>query len=409
MSDAAQRDGKGRAGRINVAGLGRLPAFSHAGVAGDLIFVSGTLGTLEGFALAPGGIGPQTTQTLRNIERILAEAGASFDDVVKVNVYVDDMAGFADMNKAYREFFTGEPPARITVGGAKLALDAAVEIDCIAQRPPATRPDLSHVRRTTGFVASGPEQIYYESFGSGTPLVLCHGYGGSHAIWFQQVPAFAAGRQVVTWDHRGFGRSTNSARESGPEVAVDDLLALLDHLGLERVDLVGQSMGGWTVLGFALAHPSRVRTLTLADTIGGLYTDEIQRRFADYVGRAASAPPPESLPIGQHPALGSRIRALDPARALLYGQIGSMTEPPPVEIPALLRSTRRDPAGLAASGIPLLFIVGDEDPIFPPDVIRMAAGLVPGARVVEIPGSGHSPYFEDPEAWNRVLAGFIGS
>ena len=124
-----------RAERINVDAVGRLPAFSHAAVAGDLIFVSGTLGTKSGsFDLVEGGMGPQTTQTLANIRSILAGAGATLDDVVKVNVYVTDMSVFSEMNRAYLEIFGDEPPARITVGCSALALGALVEIDCIAER-----------------------------------------------------------------------------------------------------------------------------------------------------------------------------------------------------------------------------------------------------------------------------------
>ena len=118
-------------------GLGRLPQFSHATVAGELIFVSGTLGTLgEAFELAPGGTGPQTTQTLKNIETILRAAGAEMSDVVKVSVYLADMTTFQEMNEAYSRFFPESPPARITVGGAVLALGAAVEIECVARHVP---------------------------------------------------------------------------------------------------------------------------------------------------------------------------------------------------------------------------------------------------------------------------------
>ncbi len=120
---------------IVVEGLGRLPQFSHATLAGDLIFVSGTLGTLgDAFELAMGGTGPQTAQTLRNIETILQAAGAELRDVVKVSIYLADMTTFREMNEAYSEFFPDSPPARITVGGAVLALGAAVEIECIARR-----------------------------------------------------------------------------------------------------------------------------------------------------------------------------------------------------------------------------------------------------------------------------------
>jgi 2-iminobutanoate/2-iminopropanoate deaminase len=119
--------------RINIEGLGRLPAFSHAVVAGETVYVSGCLGTLPNtMELAPGGTGPETTQTLANIETILEGAGSSLQKVVKVNVYLADMSEFNEMNDAYLAFFRETPPARITVGGVDLALGGAVEIDCIA-------------------------------------------------------------------------------------------------------------------------------------------------------------------------------------------------------------------------------------------------------------------------------------
>jgi len=122
--------------RFVVEDLGRLPVFSHASAAGGLLFVSGTLGTLPGgFELAAGGAGPETEQTLRNIERILAEAGCGLRDVVKASVYLADMSDFRAMNDAWAGFFGSEPPARITVGGAQLALGARVEIECVAALP----------------------------------------------------------------------------------------------------------------------------------------------------------------------------------------------------------------------------------------------------------------------------------
>lgn len=122
--------------RIVVDGLGRLPVFSHAVVAGGLVFVSGTLGTVgKSFELAPGGAGPETTQTLENIRRILADTGCGLRDVVKVSVYLAEMDDFRAMNDAYAPFFPDSPPARITVGGVQLALNARVEIECVAALP----------------------------------------------------------------------------------------------------------------------------------------------------------------------------------------------------------------------------------------------------------------------------------
>jgi 2-iminobutanoate/2-iminopropanoate deaminase len=121
--------------KIVVEGLARVPAFSHAVVVGDYVHVSGTLGTVgDTMELAEGGVGAQTTQTLRNIERILGAAGLGLPDVVKMNVYLSEMDDFEEMNRAYLEVIGNSPPARITVGGVDLALGGAVEIDCVAYR-----------------------------------------------------------------------------------------------------------------------------------------------------------------------------------------------------------------------------------------------------------------------------------
>ena len=125
--------GKTSIQKVNVDGLGKLPAFCHAVVAGDFVYVSGTLGTKpKSFELVDGGTGPQTTQTLRNIETILKGCGAGLEHLVKVNVFLADMATFAEMNAAYMEVIGDDPPARITVGRTALALGGAVEIDAIA-------------------------------------------------------------------------------------------------------------------------------------------------------------------------------------------------------------------------------------------------------------------------------------
>ncbi len=121
--------------KVVVEGLARVPSFSHAVIAGDFVHVAGSLGTLGDTAeLVEGGVGPETTQTIRNIERILEATGLGLGDVVKMNVYLSDMADFQVMNEAYMAAIGDDPPARITVGGVDLALGGAVEIDCVAYR-----------------------------------------------------------------------------------------------------------------------------------------------------------------------------------------------------------------------------------------------------------------------------------
>jgi reactive intermediate/imine deaminase len=107
--------------------------FSEAVRVDNLLFLSGKVGVdPETGDLAPGGIGPETRQTLENIEVALQRYGSSMDRVVKCTVFLADIAEWGAMNEVYREFFSGSFPARSAVGGGGLALGARVEIECIA-------------------------------------------------------------------------------------------------------------------------------------------------------------------------------------------------------------------------------------------------------------------------------------
>ena len=119
-----------------VDGLPDWAPFSSAVRAGDLIHVSGHLGRFPGTTeIVPGGAGPETTQTMTNIETTLSLAGAGLDDLVSCTVYLTDMADYNAMNEAYAAALNGHQPARITAGVQELALGARVEIACIALAP----------------------------------------------------------------------------------------------------------------------------------------------------------------------------------------------------------------------------------------------------------------------------------
>jgi glyoxylase-like metal-dependent hydrolase (beta-lactamase superfamily II) len=133
------------------------------------------------------------------------------------------------------------------------------------------------------FIESDSEQIYFEFWGdSGPVVILGHGLGGNHAVWYQQVAFLSQHYRVITWDQRGFGNSTRSTGVIGPAPAVEDLARVLEHLEVERAHVIGQSMGGWSALGFAIDHPERVISLVLADTTAGIFTPAIRQTLADY-------------------------------------------------------------------------------------------------------------------------------
>ncbi len=118
---------------IQVPGASLGLPFSTAVRVGNLIYLSGQVGVLPGSRqLAPGGVGPETRQTLENIKRVLEHAGSSMDRVVKCTVFLQDIADYGAMNEVYATFFPKDPPARSTVAGSGLALGARVEIECMA-------------------------------------------------------------------------------------------------------------------------------------------------------------------------------------------------------------------------------------------------------------------------------------
>ena len=260
---------------------------------------------------------------------------------------------------------------------------------------------------STGTVESDGETIYFEVVGpAGAPtVVLTHGAGGSHAVWYQQVPVLAdAGYRVVSWDSRGFGRSTFVTGRLGTTEAAADLDRVLEAAGGDRIHLVGQSMGGWWATAFAVAQPERLRSLTLSNTVGGLWTDALIQHFANFV---ASASPDEAV-LGVHSALSPAFASREPARAFLYQQLNTFHSPPLRAVALALAEAHVDHAAIDALGIPVLVITGSDDALFPAALVADSARRLANADVVEITDAGHSPYFERPDEYNAALLRHLG-
>ena len=242
--------------------------------------------------------------------------------------------------------------------------------------------------------------LYYEDYGEGEPVVFAHGVGGNHASWYNQVVAFREQYRAIVFDHRGFGNSRDVAGGPGRSRFVEDLRALLDHLGIEKTVLVAQSMGGGTCTGFTAKYPERVRALVLADTVLGMKLPE-----AIAAENAVIRDANESL--GQlERVLGVKTRENEPELTQLYAQIASFN--------MVNRHTAGGefgpgvtPEDLAATGVPILLIVGSDDVLAQPQIISAVHKLMPGADLVEVPDAGHSVYFEAPAAFNEAVFAFL--
>lgn len=261
---------------------------------------------------------------------------------------------------------------------------------------------------TAGHVESDGERIWWEGANleaDAPTLVFGHGAGGSHAVWFQQVPHFAKRFRVVTWDTRGFGRSSFTTGRFGADESVADLAAVLDASRTEQAHIAAQSMGGWWLSGFVLAHPDRVLSLSYLDTPGGLMTDAMRVAFAEFRQSGGLVGPTE---VGAHRALAPDFNDRHPDLAFLYQQIGGFAEPPMRQVGEVLGGTEFEVESIAALGKPTLVLAGDQDGIFPSRLLEELAPLL-GASWIEIAGAGHSPYFERADDFNQALGGFLAT
>lgn len=261
------------------------------------------------------------------------------------------------------------------------------------------------------YVESHGVNIYYEVHGDGPAVLFAHGAGGNGAIWWQQIQHFSRDYTCITYDHRCFGRSYPASEDAfRPECFADDVIAVLDAAGVQKAALVGQSLGGMSCLRAALGYPERVWAFVSSDSPLGIHHDEMMADIRRFVAEVAE----HGIELA---ALGPEFKATDPAGAYLYAQIGSFNpfsnrgQPDYVDLigggklfaPEFLLN----PHELAEITCPLLFVVGSADPIVTPKVTRDLAERTPGSKLIEIDGAGHSPYFEKPEVYNRLVGEFL--
>ena len=264
-----------------------------------------------------------------------------------------------------------------------------------------------------GFLQRPDCRIYYEVAGSGPAIVFAHGLGGTYLSWWQQVAHFAKSHTCVVFAHRGFTPSSPVSGTNAPDAYVDDLAALVKELDLGTVSLVAQSMGGWTCLGYALREPANVRALVMASTAGTINCAKLEnfsQTFDDWL--AYSKKSFEDLQARDlSVAIGERMEREQPSLARLYRQINNLTPPDFREAvrKSLRQSWIQDPALLARLPMPVLFITGDEDCVFPAAAGEPLARRAPHGRAACVPRAGHSVYFERAAEFNRIVGEFLST
>lgn len=252
--------------------------------------------------------------------------------------------------------------------------------------------------------------------GGGPPLVLVHGFPLDHSMWDAQAPLAELARLVVP-DLRGFGGSTRGEGIESVAQMADDVAAILAaELPSERADrgtiVCGLSMGGYIAQALASRHPSLVRGLILVDT--RLEADSPEARagradLAERVGRLGSRIAAEAMVPKLLAASSAGTARRDHLEAELRRMIFG-TDPATIRMALAALAGRPDMTeAMGRVDVPTLAIVGEEDAITPPDVVRRFVEVMPRAELVVLPGCGHMPPMESPAAFNRAVASFLAA
>jgi pimeloyl-ACP methyl ester carboxylesterase len=248
----------------------------------------------------------------------------------------------------------------------------------------------------------GVHLSYSDTGGNGVAVVFVHAATGSRRVWEYQIPAFtAAGYRVIAYDRRGFGRSTVDPAGPQPGTGADDLLGLVDHLKLDRFHLVGTAAGGIVSLDFAVSFPQRLRSLVVANSVGGVQDEDYLE-----MGRRLRPPQFNALPPDVR-ELGPSYRAANPAGTTRWLELEKISRPDGTTPPVQTFRNRLTFSLLESISVPTFLLTGDADLYTPPAVLRLFAARIKGSASLIVPDVGHSTYWEQPDVFNQKVLEFI--
>ncbi|MBI3108013.1 MAG: alpha/beta hydrolase [Candidatus Rokubacteria bacterium] len=258
--------------------------------------------------------------------------------------------------------------------------------------------------------------LFYEETGQGLPLIFVHEFAGDSASWHLQVRCFSRRYRTIAYNARGYPPSDvpEDPRAYSQDQAVDDIVGVLDHLGIPKAHVCGLSMGGYASLHFGLRYPQRALSITVAGAGYGsvpaerdkFRTDsgEVARRFeADGMAKVA-----EFYTKGP-----TRVQFMDKdprGWKEFYDQFAAQSAEGHARTMRGVQMSRPSiyelEAGLETLEVPTLIVTGDEDdPCLEPGIFMKRK--IRSSALVVLPRSGHTINLEEPEAFNRALLDFL--
>lgn len=252
--------------------------------------------------------------------------------------------------------------------------------------------------------------LYYEDHGSGPPLILSAGMGGSGNYWRPNLPALAERHRVILYDHRGTGRSDRTITPRLESIG-DDIRLLMDELGIEKASILGHAIGGMGGLSLALDTPERVERLGVVNGWGRL--DPYTARCFDARLALLRAYGPgkyvDAQPIFLFPPQwisDNSARLDEEAKHHVAGFPAEMVE---ARILEALQFDLIDRLAATPLQTPVLLLASGDDALVPPGCSLVLAQAIPQAQLVRMPWGGHACNVTDPTGFEARVLAFLGS
>lgn len=244
-------------------------------------------------------------------------------------------------------------------------------------------------------------KLQYLRQGSGTPLVLLHGFPLDHGIWAPVVPLLENDFELLLPDLRGFGGSISNTAEYSLSDMADDVIQLLDHLGIEKAVIAGHSMGGYIALACAKSYSDRLLELGLIATQALPDTPDHKKSRYQTVAQIEE--------LGVEPLVENMAEKLSSDASLREVLSNLIRHQPKAGVLCALKALAERPDQTLTLKLlqkPVLIVHGDADLLIPVDRAREMKDLKPNSILVVIPKAGHMPMMENPAEIAAAFRGF---
>ena len=242
----------------------------------------------------------------------------------------------------------------------------------------------------------GDANLYYEDDGKGPAILMTHGFVASTGMWDGQVEAFKDRFRLIRWDMRGHGQTECQDDQSayGQDITVADMVAILDHLEVEKAIIVGHSLGGFMSLRLNVMHPERVSALVLQGCGPGYRSDDSRAKWNERVdGRAKTIIEEGYKALGGAAEVPVSVQRSSQELAMAARGILAQVDAKVID-------------SLPHIDVPTLVIIGAGDSYYLQGSDYMA-NRIPGAEHIVVPDAGHGVNIDQPEIVNKAYEAFF--